>query len=385
MQYIENEKCETKVIDSFWSTNNNVSAQAAFVYPMPEGSYSVNISCEGFQSVDHIGGNEDGYWIGLIAYSNSTGDNWGVGNYKGCTFKNFLATNTWRPGHKDLKLNDCQFTDGQIVERDAVMSFHVDATGTDACFYLMAPKTMKTDKYNYVVSYGGYTNKRMEFGTISVTCDEADVEAERIARHSETPARVNHILIYERYEDVLPTVENTGLFDAATPVQENTTVEEDDKQTVSTEPEIALQEYEAAVAEIPDAEEDVLPSKEQLSSKPVDTSGEEIPKPKPKPKEPEVLGTYQGQNIYPEDVPPVVRQKLREAAAAPSTMLYDRAPKGTKSILSRFVEGNRSKASPAAPSMSTNSNMTREQLREYTRIRNSLGLTAAKEYKAQFQ
>lgn len=381
MQYIENEKCESKVIDSFWSTNNNVSAQAAFVFPVPEGSYSVNISCEGFQSVDHIGGNEDGYWIGLIAYSNSSGDNWGIGNYKGCSFKNFLATNTWRPGHKDLKLNDCQFTDGQIVERDGVISFHVDATGTDACFYLAAPKTMKTDKYNYVVSYGGYTNKRMEFGTISVTFDESDVEAERIARHSETPARLNHILVSEAYVEPLPTINDQGLCDVKTPEQQTLEVDEDDKQTVSTEPDIALQEYEAATAEIPDAEEDVLPSKEQLSVKPVDTSGTTLPKSR----EREVLGTYQGMNIYPEDVPPIARQKLREAAKAPSTMLYDKAPKGSKSMLSRFVEANRSKATPAAPSVSTTSNMTREQLREYTRIRNSLGLTAAKEYKAQFQ
>jgi hypothetical protein len=381
MQYIENEKCETKVIDSFWSTNNNVSAQAAFVYPVPEGSYSVNISCEGFQSVDHIGGNEDGYWIGLIAYSNSSGDNWGVGNYKGCSFKNFLATNTWRPGHKDLKLNDCQFTDGQIVERDAVMSFHVEATGTDACFYLMAPKTMKTDKYNYVVSYGGYTNKRMEFGTISVTCDESDVEAERITRHAETPIRSKHILVSERYEEPLPTIINQGLCDVKTPEQEQTLVDEEDRQTVSTEPDIALQEYEAATAEIPDAEEDVLPSKEQLSSKPLDTSGNTIPKPK----EPEVLGTYQGQNIYPEDVPPLVRQRLREAAKAPSTLLYERTPKKSNNFLTRFVEANRSPTTPAAPTVSTASNMTREQLAEYTRIRKSLGLTAAKEYKAQFQ
>lgn len=379
MQYIENEKCETKTIDSFWSTNNNVSAQAAFVFPVPEGSYSVNISCEGLQSVDHIGGNEDGYWIGLIAYSNSSGDNWGVGNYKGCVFTNFLATNTWRPGHKDLKLNDCQFTDGQIVERDAVMSFHVEASGKDACFYLMAPKTMKTDKYNYVVSYGGYTNKRMEFGTISVTCDESDVEALRMTRHSECPTRVNNILIDEGYCQPLSTITDQGLCDVQTPGQDQEVVEED-RQTVSTESDIALKEYEAATAQIPDAEEDAFPSREQLSSKPVDTSGEEIPKPRSPSNE--VLGVYQGQPIYAEDVPPGTRQKLRDAAKAPSTLLYDKTPKRSKSILSRFIEGNRSSVESAAPSTATTSNLTREQLREYTRIRNTLGLTAAKEYKA---
>jgi len=381
MQYIENEKSETKVIDAFWNSNNNVSAQAAFMFPMPEGSYSVNISCEGLQSVDHIGGNEDGYWIGLIAYSNSTGDNWGVGNYKGCEFKNLLITNTWRPGHKDLKLNDCQFTDGQIVERDAVISFHVDASGKDASFYLMAPKTMKTDKYNYVVSYGGYTNKRMEFGTISVTCDESDVEATRIKRHSMTPARQNHLLVSEEYEFPLDTIVDNGLYDLTPPEEEEFAPDEEDKQTVSTEPEAAaaIRDYELATSEIPDANEGTLPTKEQLSSKPVDSQGVVLPRPRAK--SPEILGTYQGVNIYPEDVPPVAREKLREAAKLPSTMLYDKTPK--KSFLSRFVESNKSSLVSDAPSTTASSSgLKGDKLKEYTRIRKSLGQTAANEYRA---
>lgn len=403
MHFIENEKSETKLIDSFWMSNNNVAAQAAFVYPVPEGSYSVNISCEGLQAVDHIGGDEDGYWIGIVAYTNNSSDNWGIGNYKGCSFENYLATNTWRPGHKDLTLNDCQFKEGQIVERDSIISFKVKATGSDACFYLMSPKTMKTDKYNYVVSYGGYTNKRMEFGTISVTFDESDVEATRLSRHSRAPTRVHHVRISEEYCQPLGVIVDNGLYDANPPatkqndkqdtseeavqkevIHEEVKQEEVDtnntaEETVSSssEPDIAVQEYEAATSTIPDAEEDVLPSKEELSKKPVDSKGTTLPKPK----EPEVLGVYQGQAIYPEDVPLGTREKLREAARAPSTLLYNQAPKQSKSFLGRLVEGNKG-TKTSAPSTVSGSNMTREQLNEYNRIRKSLGVTAAKQYKA---
>jgi len=390
MQYIENEKCETRTIESFWNSNNNVAAQAAFVFSVPEGSYSVNISSEGLQSVDHIGGSDDGFWIGLIAYSNASDDNWGVGNYKGCTFKNLMITNSWRPGHKDLKLNGCQFTDGQIVERDAVISFHLEAQGKDAKFCLTAPRTMKTDKYNYVVSYGGYTNKRMEFGTISVTFDEADVEAERLARHHNTPRRKHHVLLSEGYEFSKYGLRDKDLYDRVESDSEEDTPpaqqqeERTETRSDSSDGDSALRAYEAATAVIPDAEEGALPSREDLTKKPIDTLGNLLPKPKPK--EPEVLGTYQGQNIYPEDVPPGIRQRLREAAKAPTTALYSKAPKRDyKSILSRFVESNRNTKDDAAPSEATNTTMTTEQAKEYTRIRNSRGLTAAREYKASLQ
>jgi len=136
-------------------------------------------------------------------------------------------------------------------------------------------------------------------------------------------------------------------------------------------------EYEAATESIPDAAPNILPSKSEMSSRPVDYDGRSLPKPQTK----EILGTYQGQNITPDDVPPVIAEKLREVSRAPSTLLYDRQPKQPKSFLSRFVETNKTSLAPPG-SQSSTSGMTREQASEYTRIRRSLGLTAAKEYKA---
>lgn len=391
-QYIENETSEQRTVKAWWNSNNSVQAQAAFIFPIPAGEYSVNISCEGLQSVDHIGGNRDGYWIGLIAYQNQSGDYWGVGNYVGCDITNLLGTNTWRPGHEDLELNGCKFTDGQIVERDAVISFHVKARGADPKFYLMAPKTMKSDKYNYVVSYGGYTDKRMEFGSISVTVDESDVEAQRYNRHTSTVRRTENrdygwLSVLPTYdpnqvperEEEQPMVDKE--MDSKSPVKplSPTSDTEAERAFDLKEEELtrARLEYEAATESIPDAAPDILPSKSEMSSRPIDYDGRSLPKPQTK----EILGTYQGQNITPDDVPPVIAEKLREVSRAPSTLLYDRQPKQPKSFLSRFVETNKTSLAPPG-SQSSTSGMTREQASEYTRIRRSLGLTAAKEYKA---
>lgn len=391
-QYIENEVSEQRTVKAWWSSNNSVQAQAAFTFPVPPGEYSVNISCEGLQSVDHIGGNRDGYWIGLIAYQNQSGDYWGVGNYVGCEITNLLGTNTWRPGHEDLELNNCKFTDGQIVERDAVISFHVKAKGADPRFYLVAPKTMKADKYNYVVSYGGYTDKRMEFGTISITVDESEVEAERYSRHMSTIRRADNqdygwMDVLPSYnperipeqEDEQPVVDKEMYAKSPVDTLSSNSDTEAEKAFDLREDELtrATLEYEAATASIPDAAPDVLPSKSEMSNKPIDQEGRSLPKSQTK----EVLGTYQGQNITSDDVPPVIAEKLREVSRAPSTLLYDRQPKQPKNFLSRFVESN--KASLVSPgSQSSTSGMTREQASEYTRIRKSLGLTAAKQYKA---
>lgn len=382
-----------------------MAAQAAFIFPLTTGSYHVYISCEGLQSVDHIGGDTDGYWIGLIAYNSQANDYWGVGQYSDCTITNYLSTSSWRPGHPDLKLNDCTFKGGQFVERDAVISFHIVAKSDNAKFYLMAPKTMKTDTYNFVVSYGGYTNKKMEFGSITVTIDEADDEAPSSTKH-EYLTQLKTGQVFDEYDTTAyPTLEQSRQAilemernsarkdltveqavvrntDALDPIESESVKSEvkeepDSPQDSETEAEKA---YDLAARNIPDATEDVLPSKQELSNKPIDSAGQQLPKPR------EVLGTYQGAPIYPEDVPPVAREKLREAARSSSTLLYDRKPQNSssKSLLSRFIDKNKSPVAEGSRA-STYSGMTREQLKEYTRIRNSLGVTAAKEYKASLE
>lgn len=391
LQYIEDEQCEKRQIRAWWNGNNGVAAQAAFIFPLPPGEYSVNIQTEGQQSVDHIGGNTDGYWIGLIAYTNNNDDNWGIGNYTGCSISKFIATNSWRPGHNDLELNKCRFDKGQVIERDCIMSFHVVASGENPKFYMMAPKTMKADKYNYVVSYGAYSDKRMEFGSISVCCDESASEADRIYKHENTRIRSNHLISHGQSRllpDLSQEQSSTERTVRTRPELPHVSDDESDGPSPSS-PTEAERLYDLAVGLVPDALNEVLPSKEMLSKRPIDADGRSLPRsysperrPRTRSASPEYLGTYQGQNIYSDDIPPYAAEQLREASRLPSTALYSRKPKNTsKSFLSRLIESNKSEQSGAA-SEATTSRMSKAQLDEYTRIRKSLGVTKAKEYKA---
>nr|QBA69698.1 putative P5 protein [Peach associated luteovirus] len=143
-----------------------------FIFPLDEGDWYVDIVCEGYQAVMAIGGDEDKKWLGFIAYNDDEQSNWNVGNYRNVVCSELLVTSSWKFGHKDLVLNGCNFQRGQVIERDSVITFKVKSGSGGGEFFLVGPPVMKTEKYNYVVSYGGYTDKTMEFGSITVCADE---------------------------------------------------------------------------------------------------------------------------------------------------------------------------------------------------------------------
>lgn len=376
MKYIKNEAVVDRLISSSWWVNTSVNSQAIFVFDINPGSYSVNISCEGQQSVDHVGGATEGHWLGLIAYGNQSDDNWGVGVYSNCTITKYINTATWRPGHKDLELNGCRFNDGQIVERDAVMSFHV-AASNQARFYLAAPKTQKADKYNYVVSYGGYTDKTMEFGTITVTIDEQDDEARRVERHVESLQRIGHVQLAHEWGTLLPlgstlqlsnnyidsvskepevlaapSVRESLVSDTDSDSEERKVIKEQVEKVFPTSEQIA--EYEKASSEIPDFT--------------VSTEGDvDFEPPKPPHMQP-IPGYKVGLTK-----PPVYRT---DQITVPNVQVTNK-PKnaGFSKLFSRS-------RSPDASSTVSNSRLSGEEWRTYYRIEREQGKTAALRYKA---
>lgn len=374
-QYNTDDVHEDRQLRSWWYSDNSVESQAAFVFPIQEGEYSVQVTIEGLQSVDHIGGNYDGYWIGLIAYGNDVADNWGVGIYNRCTITDLVNTASWRPGHKDLQLNGCKFSD-QIVERDAIMSFKVHAQ-KDASFYLVAPKTKKSDNYNFVVSYGEYTDKRMEFGTISVTIDERNDEA-RQQWHANQPFRpglleISHAAAtplptftpvpdanFERNEGTNPpignqvpqtAIPNLDLEDISHELTEQGKIQTPDRQEDLAQ---RIREYEEATSEVPDF---------TLTQDEYETPSISLAPPKPpglpKPRSP----------------PPVPYRP------DPVTVPNYTSSKRSGSILNRFLSNNRSPTRDS-DSIATTSRLTPEQSREYWRIRRSEGKYRAEQYKS---
>nr|DAZ90978.1 MAG TPA: readthrough protein [Luteoviridae sp.] len=176
LRYMEDEVQQWKNINASWYASTEVSKTPMFVFEMTRGDYTVDIQCEGYQAVTAKGGETAGQWLGMIAYNDSESDNWGVGIYDNCKISNVSNTSSWKLGHKDTRLNGCGFSRGQIIERDATLSFHINVFKEQGRFFLIAPPVMNADKYNYVVSYADYTDKIMEFGSISVTVDEVNGE-----------------------------------------------------------------------------------------------------------------------------------------------------------------------------------------------------------------
>nr|QRW41685.1 MAG: hypothetical protein [Geolu virus] len=92
--------------------------------------------------------------------------------YSACKITNYLAAETVVYGHPDMKVNGCDVTD-QVVECDFSGSFHLEADG-DGYFAVQAPPVRKSDHYNFSVSYGNFTDKFLELGTVSISIDEVN-------------------------------------------------------------------------------------------------------------------------------------------------------------------------------------------------------------------
>lgn len=212
-RYVENENFYWFQIAAQWYSNTNTKAVPMFVFPVPDGEWSVEISTEGYQATSSTTDPNKGRIDGLIAYDNSN-EGWNIGVGSNVTITNNKADNSWKYGHPDLEINSCHFNQNQVLERDGVISFHIKATGKEANFFLVAPPVQKTSKYNYAVSYGAWTERDMEFGLITVTLDEK--------RNSGSPTRkslrAGHTQV-ATITDLMapPEKENSGIQTSETP------------------------------------------------------------------------------------------------------------------------------------------------------------------------
>lgn len=171
----EDESWTSVKLSASYLQNDQVEATPYFLIPSSKGKFSVYIECEGFQAVKSIGGKADGCWGGLIAY-NRKKDGWQARASAGTVLSNYRSTTTVINGHPDCEVNDCKFKPDRGVESDLICSFHLEAED-DSYWALQAPPIQKSSDYNYVVSYGGYTEKSIEWGSVSISIDEVNQTA----------------------------------------------------------------------------------------------------------------------------------------------------------------------------------------------------------------
>nr|WEY07686.1 P5 [Brassica yellows virus] len=194
-------------VDARWYSSNNVKAVPMYVFPVPEGAWSVEISTEGYQPTASTTDPNKGKVDGMIAYSDDQSEVWNVGINQNCNITNLKADNSWKYGHPDMEINNCHFNQGQVLEMDGTISFHVETTGSDASFFLVGPAVQKQSKYNYAVSYGAWTDRDMELGLISVSLDEKDGSRGSAMKR---PRREGHSKAVSTWETInLPEKENS--------------------------------------------------------------------------------------------------------------------------------------------------------------------------------
>nr|QBY26423.1 P5 protein [Brassica yellows virus] len=194
-------------VDARWYSNSNVKAVPMYVFPVPEGAWSVEISTEGYQPTASTTDPNKGKVDGMIAYSDDQSEVWNVGINQNCNITNLKADNSWKYGHPDMEINNCHFNQGQVLEMDGTVSFHVETTGANASFFLVGPAVQKLSKYNYAVSYGAWTDRDMELGLITVSLDEKD---ESRGSALKRPRRAGHSKAVSTWETInLPEKENS--------------------------------------------------------------------------------------------------------------------------------------------------------------------------------
>lgn len=183
MYFWKDEAWSVETLSAGYSINNRDRATPFFLVPVEKGKYSVYIQCEGFKAVKAKGGSNDGRMSGFIT-DNPSQAGWRAYNYDGCVISNYKASNDRVQGHPDLKVNGCSFSD-QLVETDFYCSFHLEVA-TEGYFGLQAPPIEKDDHYNYVVSYANFTEKVMEWGSVSIAMDEVNEGAYRASKWDKT-------------------------------------------------------------------------------------------------------------------------------------------------------------------------------------------------------
>lgn len=143
-----------------------------FVFPVPDGEWTMEASTEGAQFTSSTSDPNKGKVDGLIAFSDDKSKVWNMGIMKNCEITNNKADNSWKYGHPDLEVNNCHFKNRQCLEMDGAISCHIKTTGPEASIFIVGPAVQLQSKYNYAISYGSWTDRDMEFGSITVTFDE---------------------------------------------------------------------------------------------------------------------------------------------------------------------------------------------------------------------
>nr|QNT38464.1 Minor capsid protein [Soybean dwarf virus]QNT38504.1 Minor capsid protein [Soybean dwarf virus] len=165
-----------------------------FIYPVPQGTWSIEISCEGYQATSSTTDPHRGKSDGMIAYDDDQTKVWNVGVQNNVTISNNKADADWKYGHPNLTINGERFDQNQVVEKDGTVSFHLVTTGPNASFFLVGPPVKKIAKYNYCISYGAWTDRDMEFGMVSVVLDE-HLEGVRGSQYVRKTLRPGHISV----------------------------------------------------------------------------------------------------------------------------------------------------------------------------------------------
>ena len=167
----EDEKWSTVRLSAGYAVNDRVKAQPYIIVPADAGHFSIYIEAEGFYAVKSVGGKAPDSWCGFVAY-NSSDPGWLVNQYSGCTISNYQVTTTFVAGHPDATVNDCHLKPGRAVEADFFASFDLKVDEGGGYWILYVPYYQKSSDYNYIVSYGNYTNKTCEFGSLAISIDE---------------------------------------------------------------------------------------------------------------------------------------------------------------------------------------------------------------------
>jgi hypothetical protein len=179
-----------------------------FIYPVPQGTWSIEISCEGYQATSSTTDPHRGKSDGMIAYDDNQDKVWNIGVQNNVTISNNKADADWKYGHPDLTINGERFDQKQVVEKDGTVSFHLVTTGPNASFFLAGPAVKKTAKYNFCISYGAWTDRDMEFGLVSVVLDE-HLEGVRGSQYVRKTLRPGHVSVNRthRLQDSFTPVE----------------------------------------------------------------------------------------------------------------------------------------------------------------------------------
>lgn len=167
----EDEKWTGATLNAGWiesEIDKRSGATPYYLFPTKVGEFSVYMECNGFQVAKHNPNNE---WLGFIGYSN-TQQNWRISEYSGCQISNLKSAGRLIPGWKDVKVNGCDVSD-QAIEADLACSFHLSVKA-DGHWRMIGPTVQRNDHYNFVVSYGGWDWREMEFGVVSVSVDEVN-------------------------------------------------------------------------------------------------------------------------------------------------------------------------------------------------------------------